>query len=83
MIEFHGLPWWNWALQAIGVSTSYAGAVLNARLDVRGFYIWFFSNVTLFLLHALTGLWLLCLLDVMYFRINMISARTWKKSGRT
>jgi hypothetical protein len=50
------LPWGNWGLQAAGVVSSYVGAELNSRLDIRGFRIWLFSNVLLFVLHALSGL---------------------------
>jgi hypothetical protein len=83
MIEFYGLPWWNWCLQGVGVSLSYAGAVLNARLDIRGFRIWLISNVALFVLHAFSGLWLLCALDAAYFRINLMGLRQWRRKDQT
>jgi len=78
-MEFHGLPWWNWTLQGIGVVASYVGAELNARLDIRGFYVWLFSNVVLFALHAASGLWLLCILDAGYFRLNILGPMHWKR----
>ena len=78
-MEFYGVPWWNWLLQAIGLVSSYAGAELNSRLDFRGFYIWIFSNIVLFVLHATSALWLLCLLDVGYLRLNLRGILHWKR----
>jgi hypothetical protein len=56
---FHGIPWWNWALQLFGLVSSYIGAVMNSRLDVRGFYVWLFSNSVLLVLHVIAGCGLL------------------------
>jgi len=77
-VSFHGLPWWNWALQTIGVCSSYLGAELNSRMDVRGFHIWMFSNLCLLILHAVSGLWVLCLLDLLYLRLNFRGISRWK-----
>lgn len=74
------LPWWNWTLQGVGIVTSYAGAVLNARLNVKGFYVWLISNVTLFTLHAYSGLWGLCVLDVAYTHINLKGIAHWRRA---
>jgi nicotinamide riboside transporter PnuC len=74
-----GLPWWNWALQGAGLASSYVGAELNSRLDIRGFHVWIISNVTLVVVHAVSGLWLLCLLDVAYFWINLQGILRWRK----
>ena len=79
-LSVHGLPWWNWALQGAGLVSSYLGAELNSRMDIRGFYIWLASNVTLVVLHAASGLWLLCLLDVAYVRINLHGIARWRKA---
>lgn len=71
------VPAWNWALQAVGVVTAYIGAELNARMKISGFAVWLASNVTLAVLHAATGLWLLLVLDVLFFRVNLIGIRVW------
>lgn len=76
-----GLPWWNWVLQIICVVGSYAGAVLNARADIRGFYIWRVSNVGSLLIHAYSGLWIFCCLDVAYFWLNMTAPRNWARKS--
>lgn len=73
------VPAWNWALQAAGLVTAYVGAELNARMKISGFVVWLASNVTLALLHAATGLWLLLVLDVLFFRVNLIGIRVWAK----
>ena len=73
------LPWWNWALQTLGLVTSYGGAELNSRMDIRGFYVWMFSNIVLFVLHATFGLWVLCVLDLAYFRVNVRGIAHWHR----
>jgi hypothetical protein len=50
---------------------------MNARMDIRGFYVWRVANVVLFSLHALSGLWLLCILDIAYFRLNTTGIKKW------
>ena len=75
------VPLWNWALQAVGLTTAYIGAELNARQRVEGFYVWLASNVVLGVLHAATGLWLLLVLDLLFMRVNIIGMRRW--SGRS
>jgi hypothetical protein len=80
-MNFYGVPWWNWSLQILGLTTSYYGAVRNAKMDIKGFYIWLISNIILFLLHLFTGLWVLCLLDILYFRINLIGIKNWKNKN--
>jgi len=80
MGTFHGLPWWNWALQGLSLVSSYAGAELNSRMDIRGFYVWLCSNLTLLVLHIASGLWLLALLDVAYFRLNLYGILRWKQA---
>jgi hypothetical protein len=74
------LPWWNWTLQALGLVSSYAGAELNSRMDIRGFYVWMFSNIVLFVLHAASGLWVLCVLDMAYFRVNVRGIAHWHRA---
>ena len=73
------VPAWNWALQALGLVTSYVGAELNARMRISGFYVWFVSNVALGILHAVAGLWLLLLLDALFFRVNIRGVLTWSR----
>jgi hypothetical protein len=78
-MSFHGLPWWNWALQGVGLVTSYVGAELNSRMNVRGFQVWMASNVCLFVLHAISSLWLLCVLDALYLRLNFRGVSRWRR----
>jgi nicotinamide riboside transporter PnuC len=75
------VPWWSWLLQAIGLVASYTGAEMNARLRVEGFYVWLVANVALFIVHVSSGLWALALLDVLYFRINLVGVRKWKSQA--
>lgn len=75
--QIHGVPLWNWGLQAIAFACSYAGAELNARMRIKGFYLWMASNVALAVLHAYAGLWLLFALDLIFFRINIRGILHW------
>ncbi len=75
----HTLTWWNWTLQGIGLVTSYLGAELNSRRDIRGFHLWLLSNAALVIVHAVSGLWLLCLLDVAYVSVNIHGIVRWRK----
>lgn len=65
------VPTWNWGLQGLGVITGYIGAEMNARMRIEGFFLRLVSNVALGVLHALTGLWLLLVLDILFFRVNI------------
>jgi nicotinamide riboside transporter PnuC len=76
---FHTVPWWNWALQFAGLFTAYVGAELNARMRIGGFLLWLVSNITLAVLHAITGLWLLLVLDVLFFRVNVLGTVRWAR----
>lgn len=76
------LPWWSWSLQLLGVAGSYTGAVLNARQDIRGFQAWIVSNLLLLVVHLTSGLWLLAVLDVLYFRINVKAIGIWRLKSR-
>jgi len=49
-------------------------------MDIRGFYVWLCSNLTLLVLHIASGLWLLALLDVAYFRLNLYGILRWKQA---
>lgn len=73
----HGLPWWNWLLQGVGVVLAYVGAELNSRLDIRGFKVWIAANIALFILHVISGLAILAALDVIYIRLNVRSIQRW------
>jgi len=77
-----GLPWWNWALQFAGAVCAFGGAVLNARLKIQGFYLWITANVLLCIVHAAAGLWLLCVLDIVYVRINLTGIEQWERARR-
>jgi hypothetical protein len=72
------LPWWNWVLQGIGFAVSYAGAEFNSRLDIKGFHLWLVANVTLLLVHMISGLAILAFLDVMYIRLNVLAIQRWR-----
>ncbi len=74
---FDSTPSWIWLLQTAGFVTSYAGAELNARLRIEGFYLWLLSNLTLAVVHAYAGLWLLLVLDVFFLRVNACGALRW------
>ena len=78
--ELSGVPIWNWLLQGVGLCTAYAGAELNARQRPEGFALWIISNAALSTLHALTGLWLLFVLDLLFFRVNVTGLRRWRRS---
>ena len=77
----HGLPWWNWVIQAIGMALSYIGAELNSRLDARGFRAWIAANMALFVLHLISGLVLLGILDLLYIRLNVRAIQRWNVAG--
>lgn len=76
----YGLPGWDWALQCVGIVSSYVGAELNAKLNVRGFHLWLLANVALCIVHAWSGLWILCILDLAYCRVNLRGIRRWRKA---
>lgn len=78
-LELGGTPLWNWFLQALGLASSYAGAELNARMKVSGFYIWIGSNICLGILHAASGLWGLLLLDLLFFKVNCQGIARWRE----
>lgn len=73
------VPAWNWALQFVGLVAAYAGAELNARMRVEGFYLWIVANITLGVLHALAGMWLLLLLDILFTRVNFVGIAHWRR----
>jgi nicotinamide riboside transporter PnuC len=73
------LPAWNWALQGIGLVSSYVGAELNARMRISGFSVWLVSNVALALLNALTGQWLLVVLYALFSRVCVNGICRWAR----
>lgn len=75
-----GLPLWNWILQAVGLLSAYAGAELNSRMRISGFYVWTVGNVALIVVNAIAGLWLLALLNVLYLHINARGVLRWSKT---
>lgn len=81
--DLGGTPLWNWLLQAIGLASSYAGAELNARMKVSGFYIWIASNVCLGVLHAASGLWGLLVLDLLFFKVNCQGIARWRERSES
>jgi hypothetical protein len=76
-MSIHGLPWWNYLLQASGMALAYLGAELNSRLDARGFRVWIAANMALFVLHLISGLVLLGILDLLYLRLNVRAIQRW------
>lgn len=81
MIDSNTLPWWNWALQIVGLSGSFLGALLNTRLDIRCFYVWRVSTFALLVIHAVSGLWVLCCLDIIYFILNFTGKKHWERNS--
>ena len=84
MISFFAqdLPWWNWVLQLMAVIISYIGASLNSKRSIKSFYYWRMSNLIFFALHAEMGLYLLCLLDLAFFRLSWIGVKNWEKKQK-
>lgn len=82
-MNMSGLPWWNWLLQAIGITLAYLGAELNSRLDVRGFFLWMAANLVLFMVHVTSGLVLLSILDLIYIRLNIRALQRWAEARKT
>jgi hypothetical protein len=76
-MSVHGLPWRNWLLQASGMTLAYLGAELNSRLNARGVHAWIAANIALFVLHLLSGLVLLGILDLLYIRLNVRALQRW------
>jgi Nicotinamide mononucleotide transporter len=70
---------WNWALQAVALTTSYAGAELNARMRITGFYFWLVSNAALIAINVLAQQWILVLLYVLYIRVSISGACRWAR----
>ncbi|MFT7722206.1 MAG: hypothetical protein QM788_05180 [Roseateles sp.] len=77
--EIHGLPVWNWLLQALIICGSYTGAVLNSRLRLSGFYFYSIGTGLIAILHFTSGMWLLFVLDLLYLRINILGIFMWAK----
>ncbi len=75
------VPSWIWFLQMAGFTTAYAGAELNARMRIEGFYLWLVSNLALAAVHAHAGLWLLLLLDLFFLRVNLRGATRWARQA--
>lgn len=76
--KYGDAPLWSWLLQGLGVGLSYWGAELNARMRISGFYVWLVSNVVMAALHALSGLWLLMVLNALYFRLSFLGILRWE-----
>ena len=81
-MSIHGLPWWNYLLQASGMALAYLGAELNSRLDSRGFRVWIAANIALFVLHLISGLVLLGILDLLYIRLNVRAVQRWNAAQK-
>ena len=81
-MSIHGLPWWNYVLQASGMALAYLGAELNSRLDARGFRAWIAANIALLVLHFISGLVLLGILDLLYIRLNVRAIRRWNAAQK-
>lgn len=79
--DIASVPLWNWSLQVLGLLTAYVGAELNARRRIEGFYLWLASNIVLGALHALTDLWVLLILDLLFFRVNALAVVRWAREA--
>ena len=47
-------------------------------MRVEGFYVWLAINLALAFLHAASSVWLLLLLDMLFFRVNVLGIRKWR-----
>ncbi len=68
------------ALQALALLAGVAGAILNAKLRVTGFYWWLVSNVVLTVLALLHGLHGVALLQVFYAGTCCYGIYQWKRA---
>ena len=76
---FLAVPPWSWVVQFVGLVSAYVGAELNACMRIKAFYLWLASNVALAIVHAASSLWLLLLLDLLFFRVNLLGIRKWSR----
>lgn len=68
------------ALQALALLAGVAGAILNAKLRVTGFYWWLVSNVVLTVLALLHGLHGVALLQLFYAGTCLFGIYQWKRA---
>lgn len=76
---FLAVPAWNWLLQGVGVLTAYVGAELIAHMRIRGYYLWVVSNLALGTLHAITGFWLLLVMDLLFLKLSIRGILRWAR----
>ncbi len=64
----------SWALAASAVT----GAILNARKDIKGFYVWIAGNIGWVTYNIYIGEYALAALFVVYTGVSIYGIRQWK-----
>lgn len=62
----------------ISTALAVTGVVLNNNKKAGCFYLWIFSNAICFVLHAVTGLYSLCLRDFIFFLLAFDGINKWR-----
>jgi len=75
--QFQGVSIWSWIFQFFGIVLSLIAAELNAKLDVRCFFLWILGGSMMIGVHVISGLWLLLVMDFLYLNINYRGLRRW------
>ena len=70
------------AVSWIITSVSVLGAVLNARKDIKGFYIWLGANTGWIAYNIVIGEYALAVLFVVYNVICVYGIRQWRRSHK-
>lgn len=65
-------------LEVLSVLTGIGGAILNAKLKVSGFYLWFVSNLILFVLSVSHSLYGIAILQIFYALTCIYGISHWK-----
>lgn len=68
---------------AIATVLAVAGVLLNNRRRINCFYLWLISNAICAVLHACTGLWSLCIRDVIFFVLAIEGIYRWRTKPQT
>jgi len=74
----------------IAVVLGLTGAILNARKNIYGFYIWIVSNALMIFIYVsesvgvpfTEGKWYGALLFAMYFLLSIYGIIQWRKEGK-
>lgn len=78
-VQFYGVSVWSWMLQFFGMVLSLVAADLNARLNVKCFFLWILGGSMMIGVHIMSGLWLLLIMDFIYLNINYRGLKRWAK----